>query len=248
MKSTLAGAIAAFAIAAPLAAHAFDDAEKQAIRDEVKAYLMENPEVLIEALQTYEETRTAREAEAAAKMIVERKDDIFDDGYSQVLGNPDGDITMVEFRDYRCGYCKKAQPEVSAFLKSDGNVRFIVKEFPILGEPSTYAARAALAAAKQKDGALYGAYSEKLMGFQGQLSNAKTLEIAGQVGLDVDTLKKDMEGEDITKMIQTTYALARDLDINGTPAFILGDELIPGFVPGSELARIAKAEREKAQN
>ena len=245
MKSVLLAAAAAIAFAAP--ALAFDAGDKQAIRDEVRAYLLENPEVVIEALQAFDAKQAKMKEELAALAVGDNAEAIFNDGYSLVRGNPDGDITLVEFLDYRCGYCKKAHEEVAKFLKADGDVRWVVKEFPVLGEMSVFAGRAALAAKLQDDDAKYAAYSDALMTYKGQLDQAAVFKLAADAGLDADKIKTDMAGPVVDERVRKTYELARKLNINGTPGFVLGagktGELIPGFVPASELARIAAAQR-----
>ncbi len=155
---TLAAAFAAL-IASPLAAFDMDamtDAERDAFRAEIRAYLLDNPEVLMEAIAVLEERQASQQAQGDIDLVSVNAEAIFNDGYSWVGGNPDGDITVVEFMDYRCGYCKKAHPEVTELLGTDGNIRFIVKEFPILGDQSVLAARFAIAVKKVMGDDAYG--------------------------------------------------------------------------------------------
>jgi protein-disulfide isomerase len=161
---------------------------------------------------------------------------------SPVLGNPSGDVTVVEFLDYRCPYCKAMHQPIADMIAADGNVRVVIKEFPILGDDSLFAARAALAAGKQ------GKYAEMhaaLMTFKGKLSAKDVESTAAQLGLDVVRLKDDMAAPEVDQELQQNYNLAESLGINGTPAFIIGDTLIPGALKLDDLkAHIAKARDE----
>ena len=141
-------------LAAPAAAFdlsSMTDAERQTFRDEVRAYLLDNPEVLMEAIGVLEQRQAEAQASSDQELVKANAEALFNDGYSHIAGNPDGDVTMVEFLDYQCGYCKKAFPEVNQLLESDGDIRLIIKEFPILGDPSVMASRFAIAV-KQLEG------------------------------------------------------------------------------------------------
>jgi len=211
--------------------------------DTIRNYLMTNPEVLVEAAQVYEQRQREQEAAADGDLIASNRDAIFNDGYSLVAGNPDGDLTIVEFSDYNCGFCKRAHGEIARFLEADPNVRIVVKEFPILGPGSTLAARAALASRSQKEGALSKAFNDALMSHRGGHSEASVLSIAEEVGLNIDTLRVDMQDPAIEQRIQETYQLAQSLRINGTPAFIVGKQVIRGFVEAESLRQIAAEAR-----
>lgn len=213
----------------------------------IEAYLRENPEVMIASLERYQvEQRAAQQqqqAQADVDLVASNKKEIFEDGYSFVAGNPDGDVTVVEFSDYNCGYCKRAHTAVTEFIESDGNIRLVVKEFPILGPGSTLAGRAALASAMQDDAEKYGPFNDALMRHRGSHSEATVLKIAAEVGLDVEQLEIDMKSPDIDQMMKRTFELADKLSINGTPAFIIGNQVVRGFVPAAELERLAEAAR-----
>lgn len=230
---------------APAAAPAadFSAEEKTALQELVHEYIVNNPEVIVEAMQELERRKAQGEELADQEMISQNRDEIFNDGYSLVSGNPDGDVTVVEFFDYRCGYCKKAHDEVAALLKADPNIRFVHKEFPILGPESTYAARAAMAAEKQGE-ALWRAYSDALMSFNGQLTNALTIDIAEEAGLDREQLVADMEDPEIANRIRMNYDLARKLNIRGTPGFIIGDTVLRGYVPFRRMQDMVETARE----
>jgi len=213
--------------------------------DAIRSYLIQNPEVIVEAMAAFEEKQKVAAAAADGELIKANAKEIFEDGFSIVRGNPDGDLTVVEFSDYNCGFCKRAHTEVEKFVKADGNIRLVIKEFPILGDSSVLSARAALASRAQKDGTLYPEFNDALMVHRGSHTEETVMAIAEKIGLDVDMLKKDMQGDDIRDQINRTYALAQKLKINGTPAFIIGDEVVRGFIPADQLEIFAESAREE---
>lgn len=213
----------------------------------IESYLIENPEVLISSLEKFQRdqqlVQQREQAEADIALVTDNQKEIFDDGYSFVAGNPDGDITMVEFSDYNCGYCKRAHTEVAKFIEADGNIRLVIKEFPILGPGSTLAGRAALASSLQDGGEKYGAFNDALMKHRGSHNEASVMKIAEEVGLDIEKLEVDMQSPEIDAMVKRTYALAETLSINGTPAFVIGNQVVRGFVPADEMKKLAEAAR-----
>jgi len=213
----------------------------------IEAYLRAHPEVVIASLEQFQRDQRVAQQQAQARadltLVSDNEKEIFEDGYSFVAGNPDGNITLVEFSDYNCGYCKRAHNVVADFIEADGNIRLIVKEFPILGPGSTLAARAALASTMQDNAKKYGAFNDALMKHRGSHSEATVMKIAATIGLDVDQLEVDMESPEIDDMVKRTFDLAEKLSINGTPAFILGNQVVRGFVPVEELTRLAEAAR-----
>ncbi len=248
MKRTLfatAMALASFA----LPANAFDvnamtDAERTSFRAEIRAYLMENPEVLLEAIQVLEDRQAASQEGDDAALLLANSDEIYDDGVSFVGGNPDGDITIVEFSDYRCGYCKKAHPQVNELLKSDGNIRMIYKEFPILGPDSLITARFALAILLTKPDA-YKEVNNALMTLRGSPSKDVLSALAEKVGADPDVIVAKMDSEEVTGIIQANRALGQRMKISGTPSFIFGSQMVRGYVPLEAMRQLIKDEREK---
>ena len=166
------------------------------------------------------------------------------DASSPVGGNPAGDVTIVEFFDYNCGYCKRVAPTVKALLKSDPNVRVVYKEFAILGPPSVLAAKAALAAQRQGK---YVPFHEALMS-SGRATGSTIAALARNLGMDYGKLLKDMEDPAIGKTLQRTYRLASLLGINGTPAFVIGDQVVPGAIGADAMARMVSAERAKLKS
>jgi protein-disulfide isomerase len=206
-------------------AEGLQSTDRAAIEQIVHDYLLQHPDVVIQALQGAEEKLKKDSDERSRAALLRLHDEIFYDHNDPVAGNPKGDVTLVEFFDYRCPYCKQVAPALNALLGSDPNLRIVYKEFPILSKESTYAARVALAAQKQGK---YLAFHMAMMNSKGQISDDVIQHIAAAVGLDLDKIKADMDSSDIEKVIKHNHKLAEELDIRGTPAFIIGNELIPG--------------------
>jgi protein-disulfide isomerase len=220
---------AALAAAPALAQDALSPDMAKAVDERVRAYLLEHPEVILDALDVLESRRQAAEAKADGSLIAEQRQAIYEDGYSHVFGNPKGDVTIVEFADYRCGYCKAAHPHVNELLASDGAIRLIYKEFPILGQDSTLASRVAMAGlAMDPDG--YERLHEAMLGHKGGLDEATIFRMAREAGFDEAALRKGMEAPEIADRIRANYGLAQALKIEGTPSFIIGDRVVRGFV------------------
>ncbi len=215
----------------------FSTEQQKAIEDTIRKFILENPETILESIQKMEARQTHVKEQRVQKTLVDRKEDLVNDSGSYVGGNPNGDITLVEFFDYQCGYCKRVHPTVRKLLKEDGNIRFVYKEFPILGPASVYAARAAIASRAQDK---YLEFHNTLMEIKGSLSKAVVLKTAESVGLDADKLVRDIELQeaDAGNVMKLNYDLAKDLDINGTPAFIVGSTVIRG---AADLASLKQA-------
>ena len=214
----------------------------QGIEQIVRDFLIENPEVLIQSLTAHQERQRVAKEQRRQQTVVDSRAALTEDPDTPVMGNPAGDVAIVEFFDYRCPYCRRVADVVKKVVANDGKIRLVMKEFPILGPQSIQAARAALAAAKQ------GKYEEfhwALMTEPGDMSDPHIRRIAGSVGLDVERLQKDMQSPDIDAMIRRNHELARALDINGTPAFVIGNTLVPGAVDLSTLKRLVAEARAK---
>jgi protein-disulfide isomerase len=230
-------------LAAPGGAQALDlaamtEEESAAFGAAVREYLLENPQVIVEAVQALEDRQAAVQAEADIALVEENREAIFNDGYSYVGGNPDGDITLVEFLDYRCGYCKRAHPEVARLLDFDGNIRLIVKEFPILGDQSMLASRYAIATRQLAGPEIYKALSDTLMEFSGDITLPALHRIGEGLEIDPETLdaiEVQMMSDEVTAEIQQTRELAQKLEINGTPTFVLEDQLLRGYLPFDQM-------------
>lgn len=220
--------LAAIALAPVLPAGAQENAPADAAFEErVRAYLLEHPEVIIEALQEYDRRQKAEAELRQKRAIVDNRDDLVAAPGDPVAGNPAGAVTVVEFFDYRCPYCKAVAKDMIATLQAEGDVRIVFKEFPILGPDSQMAAKAALAADKQGK---YLAFHQALMDHKGVLDRDSLTDIAEEAGLDVELLQIDMESAEVETVIARNMALADTLDIGGTPAFIIGDTLVPGAI------------------
>ena len=219
------------------------DAEREAFRAEVRAYLIENPEVLIEALDVLQGRQDAAAAQAEQVAMDANRDFIFNDPNSWVGGNPDGDITVVEFIDYRCGYCRKAYEEVASLIASDGNIRFVVKEFPILGEESVASARFAIAVRMLHGDEAYEAAHDALITLRGS-PDAETLgRLAKDLGLDATPILLKMASDEVTAVIAANHAVAQQLNITGTPTFFVGDTILRGYLPEDQMRAIVEEAR-----
>jgi protein-disulfide isomerase len=224
---TLSCAFLAVPPVSPLVAAEITPEQRKAIETIIHDYLMQHPDVLIDALREAEAKASSEAEVKAAEVLRDRRHEVFDDPASPVGGNPQGDVTIVEFFDYRCPYCKQVQPAIRKLLDQDRGLRFVYKEFPVLGEPSQVAAHAALAAQLQGK---YEAFHTALMATKGQISEDVILQVAGSVGLDVDRLKHDMTKPEIDRALSANRSLAKALDIRGTPGFVIGDHIIPGAI------------------
>ena len=218
-------------------------AEVENIEQIVRDYLLRNPEVLVEALTLYEQRRTQAEAQRRLTAVSDNKDKLENDPASPVAGNPDGDVVVVEFFDYRCPYCRRTADTLQTAMEADGNVRVVFKEFPILGPESVEGAKAALAAAKQGK---YEAFHFALMREPGNMSPEHLRAIAEKVGVDAAQMERDMKSEEINTALRSNFALAEELSIRGTPAFVIGGTLVPGAVDLKEMERLIAEARAKA--
>lgn len=214
------------------AAAAFSDGQKKSIEEIVRNYLIANPQVVAEALQALDKKETEQRAAAHEKFIVDNKAGIFAAPGDFVFGNPKGDVTVVEFFDYNCGWCKKAVDEMVSLPTKDGNVRIIMKELPVYGgEASVTAAKAAMASVAQ------GKYLEFHVALmrEKRVSEENLYRIAQKVGLDVERLKKDMAGPAIDAAVKNNIAIAHTLGIDGTPGFMVDTKVYPGYIPQAQL-------------
>lgn len=233
MKS-LALALAVAIAPLPLAAFdisAMSDGERTEFRAEIRNYLLENPEVLMEAIAVLEQRKTEAQAQDDVALVNANAEDLFNDPSSWVGGNPDGDITIVEFLDYRCGYCRKAHPEVAELIKSDGNIRVIVKELPILGEQSVLASRFALSVLQNEGDAAYKTVNDQLMALRAEITPESLETLSEKLGLDTSAVMSGMVAPSVDAVIAENRALAQRLQINGTPSFVFKDQMLRGYVP-----------------
>jgi protein-disulfide isomerase len=222
----LLGALAVLGATASVAAQTGrPPLDRPAIEAIIREYLLQNPEVILEAVRAMQERQQAEERQRVAAVLAARRAELYQDAAAPVAGNPRGDVTVVEFFDYQCRYCKTVVPALRQLLEQDRQVRFVFKEFPILGPESVLAARAALAARAQGK---YVAFHQALMAQGGPLTLPEILRVAAQVKLDPARLQADMEAPEIRQAIQKNLALAQELGIRGTPVFVIGGELVTG--------------------
>lgn len=225
----------------PGAVGSFSVEQVQSIREIVRSYLIEHPEVMVEVSRELEKKQQAMQAIEHEKVLREHKNALFSGRHDFVFGNPKGDVTVIEFFDYNCGWCKKAVDDVALLVKGDPKVRVVMKEFPIFGENSTFAAKAAMAATRQ------GKYWDFHMAMmrEKQVTKDNVFTIAQKVGLNVAKLKADMNDPELDKALAETHQLAQSLAIEGTPAFIVDNKVNVGYVPAASiqgmLAEIRKA-------
>jgi protein-disulfide isomerase len=240
MKLLINALLAAFLSLVPLAATA-DELDEARMRELVYEAIRDRPEIIVEALEILQRRDQEQQAAATQSLLSDQRSLLERDPNAPVLGNPDGDVTVVEFFDYNCPFCKRAMPEVQGLLEDDRNVRLVYREWPILGEGSVFAARAALASRKQ------GKYEEfhwALMGLKGRVEEASVLRLAKKIGLDVDQLRTDMDSPEVEAHIATSMQLAQTLGFNGTPSFVIGDARVPGLVEQARLQSFVDETRE----
>lgn len=233
----LAAAAAALLALTPaaFADGSFTDAQKKDIGEIVRQYLMENPEVLLDVSKALEARQQQLESEQRVSVLQSNAKQIFHAPADYVAGNPKGDVTMVEFFDYNCGWCKKGFPEVMSLLDKDPNLRFVLKEFPIFGGDSDYAAMAAIAAKKQNK---YWDLHKALFAHEGKVTKQVVDEVAAKLGIDMARLKKDMADPAVAQELADNHQLAQQLAINGTPGFVIDDKVSPGYLPADGLAQM----------
>jgi protein-disulfide isomerase len=236
----LAGALAVPATPAAAAEDVFTPAQEEAIDAAIGAYLRAHPEVIVEALNALEAREQAAAEERVATTLATRRAELVSDPDSFVAGNPVGDVTIVEFFDYRCPYCKRIHPVIVELLDGDRGIRFVYKEWPILGPDSVFAARLAIAAGKRGK---YKAVHDALMSARGELTADAALALAASVGLDAEALKQDVAAQtaEVDAIFKRNYDLAAALDITGTPGFVVGETVIHGADPDALAAAIAEA-------
>jgi protein-disulfide isomerase len=223
----LACTFLAIAPAGSLGAAEISSEQRKAIEAIIHDYLMQNPDVLIDALREAEAKANSEADVKATQVLRDRRHEVFDDPATPVGGNPQGDVTVVEFFDYRCPYCKQVHPAIQKLLDQDRKLRFVYKEFPVLGEQSDIAAHAALAARLQ---GRYEPFHNAMMAAKGQITEELVYRIAGSIGLDVDRLKRDMTDPEIDRALSANKSLAKALDLRGTPGFVIGDHIVPGAI------------------
>ncbi|MFQ1701844.1 DsbA family protein [Loktanella agnita] len=219
---------------------AADELTEDRIKELVLEAIRENPGIVFEAAQLFEEQQQANQALAAAQVLASERDALERDPNAPVLGNPDGDVTVVEFFDYNCPYCRRVKPHMEALLAADPNVRVVYREWPILGEGSVFAARAALASRNQGK---YDEFHWAMMGLNGRAEEATVISAAEKIGLNIAQLRRDMNAPEIDEHIQTSMRLSRAIGFSGTPSFVIGDSLAPGLIDAEQMISLVNQAR-----
>jgi protein-disulfide isomerase len=249
MMMRLAGAAAAaLLMLAPAAAQEFSTPQKSEIERIIKDYIISHPEVLQEAIAELDKRQAAAEAEKAKSAVASNAETIFNSSRQVVLGNAKGDVTLVEFFDYNCGFCKRAMADMQELLKDDPKLKVVLKEFPVLGPGSVEAAKVAVAVRMQdKTGKKYLDFHLKLLGGRGQADKARALAVAKEVGMDMARLDKDMASDEVKVSLEESLKLAETLGLNGTPSYIVGSDVVVGAVGLDALrSKVAQARCGKA--
>jgi protein-disulfide isomerase len=227
----LLAVLLALPAATPARAQSFTADQRGEIERIIKEYLLSHPELLQDVMAELEKRQTVADAEKHRAAVKEYSAAIFTSPRQVTLGNAQGDVTVVEFFDYNCGYCKRAMSDMLDLLKTDAKLKFVLKEFPVLGEGSVQAAQVAAAARMQdKSGKKYLEFHQKLLGGRGQADKARALAVAKEVGFDVTRIEKDMSSEEVKAQLEESFKLAEALGLNGTPSYVVGSDVVVGAV------------------
>jgi protein-disulfide isomerase len=248
MKRSLqiAAALACTILVAPAAvrAQSFNDQQKTELQSIIREYLVQHPEVLQEAMVELEKRQAAAEAEKTKAAVKNNAQTLFDSNRQVVVGNAQGDVTLVEFFDYNCGYCKRALTDLTDLMKDDSKLRVVLKEFPVLGPGSQEAAQVAIAARMQdKSGKKYFDFHQRLLSGRGQADRARALAAAKDAGFDMAKIERDMASPEVRATIEENMKLAEQLGLNGTPSYVVGSDVVVGAVGLEALKGKVKAAR-----
>jgi protein-disulfide isomerase len=232
LAAALLGITLAVMAAAPGLAQSFSTDQRGEIERIIREYLLSHPELLQEVMSELEKRQTAADAAKHQAAVKELAATIFNSPRQVTLGNPQGDVTVVEFFDYNCGYCKRAMTDMIELLKGDGKLKFVLKEFPVLGDASVQAAQVAVAVRMQDKtgGKKYLEFHQKLLNGRGSIDKARALAVAKEVGLDVARIEKDLASDEIKATLEESYKLAEALGMNGTPSYVIGSDVVVGAV------------------
>jgi protein-disulfide isomerase len=229
----LAGA--ALSTALPVSADEFTPAQKQELGAFIKDYLVNNPEVLREAIEALDKHDKETADAERQKVVANQSNALFSSKYQATIGNPQGSATLVEFFDYNCHFCKGALLDVTKLMKDDANLKLVLKDYPVLGPGSVEAAKVASAARNQLPGDKFWAFHSKLLATHGPVGKTEALAVARELGLDMDKLAKDMESPEVKSGLSEVMQLADALQINGTPTFVVGQDVVVGAVGYGQL-------------
>jgi protein-disulfide isomerase len=232
LSRLLTGAALALAVATaaiPASAQSVSPSQRQEIEKIIREYLLAHPEVLQEAVQELEKRQAAAEADRSKVALSQHRDKVFNSPHQVVAGNPNGDVTLVEFFDYNCGYCKRALSDKLELLKSDPKLRLVLKEFPVLGPGSIEAAQVAVAVRMQSQ-QKYMDFHQRLLSGRGQADKGRALAAARDAGLDMARIEKDLQSPEVKASLEEVMQMAEALGINGTPTYVIGEAVVPGAV------------------
>jgi len=224
-------------------AAALEEGDRAEIEAIIRAYLLENPEVMIEVQQALQKKQAEEQAEAQAKALVEMKDAIYSSKHQIEIGDKDAPITIVEFYDYNCGYCQRAMEDMNRLVDGEANVRFILKEFPVLGPPSVDAHKVSLAFSQLMPEKA-AEFHRALLGREGRKDGDIAMQLAVALGADEAAMKEEIDKPYITEAIKEVYEMADALGISGTPSYVVGDEVVFGAVGFDQLSRKVAAVQE----
>lgn len=243
MRKTLIGLTAMLITTTAAIAADMTEAERETFRAEVRAYLLEDPEVMVEVMEALQMKQQTQAAERDVAMLKDNHDAIFNDANSWVGGNPDGDITIVEFSDYRCTYCRQAFADVEELISSDGNIRFVLKELPVLGPQSLISSQFAIAVRQLYGDQAYKVAHDALMSLRGEATAESMARLATELGHDPAALDARMGSDEVMAIIQANHALATTMEIDGTPAFVVNGTMVRGYVPLQGMRQIVEGQR-----
>jgi protein-disulfide isomerase len=223
----------------PLSSFA-DSLSEDRVKELVLEAIRDNPRIVLEAIQMIEKREKTAKAFEVKQVLTSNRDALERDPNAPVFGNPEGDVTVVEFFDYNCPYCRRVKPHMEALLAADKNVRVVYREWPILGEGSVFAARAALASREQGK---YDEFHWAMMELKGRVGKPDVMQAAEKLGIDTAQLRRDMESPKINEHIETSMRLARSLGFNGTPSFVIGEALAPGLIEADQMIEMVNQAR-----
>jgi len=238
-------ALIAAPVFSPISANAFDGAEKTEIEQIVKDYLLSNPEIILEMQTAIEERQRVAEEEQRTQALAAAGDRIFNNPDDGVIGNANGDVTVVEFFDYNCSFCRRAHADLVTLKESDPKVRFVMKEFPILG-PDSQAAHTVSMALQSVAPDLYGQFLDRLISDDERATEESAIVLARDLGVEEKALREAMTDPKIMGRVQETYELANLLNITGTPTYVIGNEVLSGAVGSAAIAERVANMRECA--
>jgi protein-disulfide isomerase len=230
LLASFAIALAAFSFATPLAADEFSASQKSEIETIIKNYIMKNPELLRDAITELEAHDKTAADQAREKLVSDPQSPLYTSPYQAIVGNQDGKLTLVEFFDYNCGYCKKMLPDIVRLMKDEPDLRVILRDYPILSDSSVDAAQVAAAVRNQFKGEKFWEFHQKLLGSHGPVGKAEALAVAQSLGADMGKIGQDMNAPSVKEGLDESDRLGHDLALNGTPSYVVGDEVVVGAV------------------